>query len=105
MLSRLSLAALLVGQALAKKISVPYTETNLIPLQQNAGSDDLFPMGDCFGFDLHEATITEMQEAMRLGHLTSTQLVTCYLVRTYQTQEYIECVARISYLNSRSRLS
>lgn len=96
MLSRLSLAALLVGQALAKKISVPYTETNLIPLQQNAGSDDLFPMGDCFGFDLHEATITEMQEAMRLGHLTSTQLVTCYLVRTYQTQEYIDSVLQFN---------
>ncbi|KAH6990148.1 amidase signature domain-containing protein [Ilyonectria destructans] len=96
MLSRLSLAALLVGQALAKKLSVPYTETNLIPLQQNAGSDNLFPMGDCFGFDLHEATITEMQEAMRLGHLTSTQLVTCYLVRTYQTQEYIDSVLQFN---------
>lgn len=62
---------------------------NLIPLQENAGTEDLFPMGNCSNFKLHEATFDEMQDAMSRGELTSVQLVTCYLVRTYQTQEYL----------------
>nr|VWO98543.1 N/A [Ganoderma boninense] len=75
---------LLTGQALAA--------ANLIPLQKHAGTEDLFPMPDCSGFKLHEATIDEMQTAMRQGKLTSVQLVMCYLARTYQTQEYINSV-------------
>ncbi len=63
---------------------------NLIPLRENAGTENLFPMEDCSGFKLHEATLDEMRDAMRHGSLTSVQLVTCYLVRTYQTQEYIK---------------
>lgn len=63
---------------------------NLIPMQENAGSADLFPMGDCFGFKLEEATIDDMQKAMQSGKLTSVQLVTCYMTRTFQTQQYIK---------------
>lgn len=63
---------------------------NLIPSQDNAGSDKLFPMGDCFGFKLEEATIDEMQQAMKSGNLTSVKLVTCYMTRTFQTQQYIK---------------
>lgn len=62
----------------------------LLPLEANAGSDNLFPMDSCFGFKLHEATIDEMQEAMRKGKLTSVQLVTCYMTRAHQTQQYIK---------------
>jgi amidase len=90
MYARLSVVALLLGQALAKKRDIAYTPTNLLPLQENAGSDALFPMADCQGFDLHEATIDEMQEAMRAGHLTSVQLVTCYMIRNFQTQNYLK---------------
>lgn len=90
MLSRLSLAAgFLASRALATEPLFSYTP-NLIPLQENAGTENLFPMADCNGFKLEEATIDEMQEAMQTGRLTSVQLVTCYLVRTYQTQEYIK---------------
>lgn len=63
---------------------------SLIPLQENAGSTELFPMAECHGFKLEEATIDEMQDAMQNGNLTSMQLVECYMVRTFQTQEYIK---------------
>ncbi|KAF5022895.1 hypothetical protein F66182_5055 [Fusarium sp. NRRL 66182] len=68
----------------------------LLPLQENAGSEDLFPMAECNGFKLEEATLTEMQDAMLKGGLTSVQLVTCYLTRTYQTQEYINSVLQVN---------
>lgn len=90
---QLAAAGLFAAQALAAR---PATEPlfsyspNLLPLQKNAGSADLFPMGKCNGFKLEEATIDDMQKAMRSGKLTSVQLVTCYLTRTYQTQEYIK---------------
>lgn len=61
----------------------------LFPLQQYADSAALFPMPPCGSFHLEEATIDEMQAAMSNGSLTSQQLVTCYLVRTYQTNSYI----------------
>ncbi|PHH82182.1 hypothetical protein CDD82_6740 [Ophiocordyceps australis] len=66
------------------------TPPSLIPLMEKAGSPDLFPMGDCFGFKLEEATIAQMQEAMESGRLTSVQLVSCYMTRTFQTQPYIK---------------
>jgi amidase len=83
--------AAFVGAAAALDVSQVFPMTpNLIPLQQNAGSDDLFPMADCFGFKLHEATIDQMQAAMAKGNLTSVQLVSCYLTRQFQTQQYLK---------------
>lgn len=82
-------AALLLGKVFAAKPQFGYTSSNL-PLQENAGSDDLFPMADCHGFKLHEATIDEMQEAMNRGYLTSAQLVECYMIRTFHTQNYLK---------------
>lgn len=64
----------------------------LIPLQQYAGTADLFPMADCFGFKLEEATIDQMQKAMEEGRLTSVGLVTCYMTRAFQTEQYIKSV-------------
>lgn len=61
----------------------------LFPLEQYADSAALFPMPPCGIFRLEEATIDEMQAAMSNGSLTSQQLVACYLVRTYQTNSYI----------------
>ena len=102
MLLKLSMAAgLLVGQAVSanpvkeQRSNQPVEplfsmNPNLIPLQQNADTENLFPMADCNGFKLEEATFTEMQDAMKAGKLTSVQLVTCYLIRTEQTQNYIK---------------
>ncbi|QPH10557.1 hypothetical protein C2857_001928 [Epichloe festucae Fl1] len=69
---------------------------NLIPSQNNAGSNKLFPMGDCHGFKLEEATIDQMQKAMESRKLTSVQLVDCYMTRTFQTQQYINSVMQIN---------
>ncbi|KAF4449595.1 hypothetical protein F53441_7162 [Fusarium austroafricanum] len=69
---------------------------NMLPLEKNVGSSDLFPMANCNGFKLEEATFTEMQDAMKAGKLTSVQLVTCYLMRSYQTKEYINSVLQVN---------
>ena len=42
---------------------------------------DLFPMPDCNGFVLEEATIDQLQDAMGMGQLTSLQIALCYLQR------------------------
>jgi hypothetical protein len=65
------------------------TTTSLFPLQDNADTAGLFPMPPCGHFNLEEATIDQMQQAMTDHTLTSQQLVLCYMQRTYQTQEYI----------------
>jgi amidase len=86
-----SLLASVAARAATAQSGASFSLTpNLIPLQENAGTDKLFPMGDCFGFQLEEATIDEMREAMERGSLTSVQLVTCYMTRTFQTQQYIK---------------
>lgn len=90
MRSQLAWSALVAGTAALDISQVFPTTPNLIPLQKNAGSDNLFPMADCFGFQLHEATIDQMQAAMSHGNLTSVQLVSCYLTRQLQTQQYLK---------------
>lgn len=68
----------------------------LFPLEQYADSAALFPMPPCGTFHLEEATIDEMQAAMSNGSLTSQQLVTCYIVRTYQTNPYINSLLQLN---------
>lgn len=53
---------------------------------------NLFPMPMCNGITLEEATIDSLQDAMHSGILTSSQIVSCYLRRIYQTDSYIEYV-------------
>jgi amidase len=91
LLSLLAAAATASAAAVASGTNPLFALTpNLIPSQEDAGTDKLFPMGNCFGFKLEEATIDEMQKAMQAGNLTSVQLVTCYMTRTFQTQQYIK---------------
>lgn len=68
----------------------------LFPLIQYAGSADLFPMPPCGTFHLEEATIDQMQAAMSNGSLTSQQLLTCYIIRTYQTNSYINTLLQLN---------
>ncbi|KAI1504359.1 amidase [Biscogniauxia marginata] len=72
--------------------------SSLFPKLEDADSANLFPMAPCGDHDfvLEEATIDDMQAAMRNGALTSVQLVTCYLIRTFQTNEYINSVLQIN---------
>ena len=51
---------------------------------------DLFPMPDCNGFVLEEATIDQLQDAMGNGQLSSLQIALCYLQRIQQTDEYVK---------------
>ncbi|KAI9742697.1 MAG: hypothetical protein M1818_003838 [Claussenomyces sp. TS43310] len=53
-------------------------------------------MSPCYGFTLEEATIDQMQGAMSNGQLTSVDLVTCYLSRTYQTDQYIRVLLQLN---------
>ncbi|KAK3934228.1 amidase signature enzyme [Diplogelasinospora grovesii] len=90
-------SALVLGSVFAVGADQSFGLTpSLFPLQQNADSADLFPMPPCGSFHLEEATIDQMQEAMQNGTLTSQQLVTCYMLRVYQTDEYINSVLQIN---------
>lgn len=51
---------------------------------------ELFPMPHCNGFTLEEATIDQLQDAMRKGNLTSVHIAICYLQRIWQTREYVK---------------
>lgn len=68
----------------------------LFPLEQYADSAALFPMPPCGTFSLEEAGIDQMQTAMANGSLTSQQLVTCYMIRTYQTNSYISSLLQLN---------
>lgn len=58
------------------------------PNKQNG--TDLFPMPECNGIRLEEATIDQLQEAMNTELLTTSQIVLCYVQRIYQTDMYLE---------------
>ncbi|KAK8023574.1 amidase [Apiospora rasikravindrae] len=73
------------------ELDAPY-----FPLREYADSAQLFPMQQCGSFQLEEATIDQMQAAMENGTLTSVQLVTCYMIRNYQTQEYANSLLQLN---------
>lgn len=60
---------------------------------QSQPGDRLFPMEHCQGLTLEEATIDQLQQWMSAGKLTTQQLVTCYLQRIEQTDDYTKFVA------------
>lgn len=71
-------------------------ELSLFPIEHYYGTAELFPVSPCGSFHLEEATIDQMQEAMSNGTLTSQQLVTCYMIRTYQTNSYINTLLQLN---------
>ena len=71
------------------------------PNENLESSPGLFPMEQCNGITLEEATIDQMQDYMSHGKLTSSQLVMCYLQRIYQTNTYVKlALFRFFYENS-----
>ena len=62
------------------------------PFLGNASELDAarFPMPQCNGVTLEEATIDQLQDSMSSGQLTSVQIVMCYLQRIYQVDPYIK---------------
>ena len=55
-----------------------------------------FPMPQCTGLTLEEATIDQLQDFMRSGQLSSAQIAMCYLQRIYQVDPYIKYVVECS---------
>ncbi|PHH91760.1 hypothetical protein CDD83_10404 [Cordyceps sp. RAO-2017] len=70
----------------------------LIPQLGVAAGSSLFPMAECgaAGFKLEEATIEQMQDSLKAGKLTSVELVSCYMLRTFQTQPYINSLMQLN---------
>ena len=66
------------------------------PDQKAAHTANLFPMPQCHGLTIEEATINQLQQYMSEGSLTSQQLAICYLQRIWQTNEYINSVLEIN---------
>jgi amidase len=66
------------------------------PPEDAAGSAALFPMPTCQGITLEEATIDQLQSYMRNGTLTSKTLLSCYLKRVQQVDEYINSVIELN---------
>ena len=62
------------------------------PLLGNVSELDAarFPMPQCKGLTLEEATIDQLQDSMGSGYLTSVQIAMCYLQRIYQVDPYIK---------------
>ena len=58
--------------------------------QENASPAQLFAIPLCNGLKIEEATIDTLQSFLANGSLTSVQLVSCYIQRSYQTAEYIK---------------
>lgn len=70
--------AYFVYPAISQLVASTSLVTPFFPLLQNENTTELFPMPVCAGtFKLEEATIDQMQKAMKDGILTSQQLVMC----------------------------
>ncbi|GME66156.1 amidase signature domain-containing protein [Neofusicoccum parvum] len=66
---------------------------------ENSTADDnadVFPMPLCSGFELEEATIDELQDALNSGALTSVEIVLCYLQRIQQTDAYLRAIMQLN---------
>ena len=66
------------------------------PNQNAANTPSLFPMPQCHGVTIEEATIDQLQQYTADGNLTSQQLAVCYLQRIWQTDDYINSVLEIN---------
>ncbi|KAH7038380.1 amidase signature domain-containing protein [Microdochium trichocladiopsis] len=55
-----------------------------------------FPMPKCKGVDIEDLSIEILQSFMVAGKLTSRDLVSCYLARIEQTNEYLKSVSEVN---------
>lgn len=56
----------------------------------NASAAAWHAMPLCKGFSIEDATIDELQQYMATSNLSSVQLLSCYMQRYYQTNQYIK---------------
>ncbi|KAL9636501.1 MAG: hypothetical protein Q9164_002784 [Protoblastenia rupestris] len=83
------------GLALASSQVVENLFPNDFPDQSQSG-ERLFPMRDCQGLKLEEATIDQLQQWMRAEKLTTQQLVACYIQRIDQTDGYVRSILELN---------
>ncbi|KAF2792484.1 glutamyl-tRNA amidotransferase subunit A [Melanomma pulvis-pyrius CBS 109.77] len=62
------------------------------PEETRAETPALFPVPNCHGITLEEATIDQLQDYMSRGTLTAVSLLKCYLKRARQVDEYINSI-------------
>jgi amidase len=80
------IATLTVGALAAPEDSIPSPSTSY----SNASTAAWHAMPLCKGFSIEDATIDELQHYMASSNLSSMQLLSCYMQRYYQTNEYIK---------------
>ena len=85
---------LLIGANASQTLSEPFPYD--FPNANAINETDLFPMPQCHGITIEEATIDQLQEYLSQGNLTSQQLAVCYLQRIWQTDDYINSVLEIN---------
>jgi amidase len=61
-----------------------------VPPQDAMDSPSLFPMPDCHGVNLEEASIDDLQVALHSGQLSTSTLAECFLRRREQVDVYIK---------------
>ncbi|OCL12004.1 glutamyl-tRNA amidotransferase subunit A [Glonium stellatum] len=66
------------------------------PPQESTNSPGLFPMPQCHGIALEEASIDQLQDAMGNGLLTSQDIVGCYIQRIRQVDKYINSILELN---------
>lgn len=79
-------ATLVAGAIAAPKDSILSPSTSY----SNASAVAWHAMPLCKGFSIEDATIDELQQYMTTSNLSSVQLLSCYMQRYYQTNQYIK---------------
>jgi amidase len=79
-------ATLLAGASAAPGDTTPSPSTSY----SNASAAAWHAMPFCKGFSIEDATIDELQQYMAASNLSSVQLLSCYMQRYYQTNQYIK---------------
>lgn len=69
-------------------VSAQNTYDELFTKRDTAQGENVFPMPQCGGLIIEEATIDELQDYMTLGKLTSVELTKCYLDRYLQLNSF-----------------
>lgn len=75
-------------------LNSPYPYDFPVPISGDQAEGSPFPMEDCSGIKLEEATIDELQQYMNNGQLSSVELLNCYLRRIQQTDFFIKYVRK-----------
>lgn len=59
-------------------------------------SAEIFPMPQCKGITLEEATIDQLQDYMLKGQITAVDLAQCYLARYFQVNSFVNGVLQLN---------